>query len=103
MPHQSLQLMYSQVVEFHLDEAGLDVEWTDIDVPDLAARGEWEGNTETLLGQYQDISPPDLQVHQLKYLNGSRQFCQALMATVLLSAYMGFIAILLAKRCLSPN
>lgn len=32
-----------KVVEIHLDEAGLDVEWTDIDVPDLAGRGEWEG------------------------------------------------------------
>ena len=32
-----------QVVELHLDEAGLDVEWTDIEVPDLAGRGEWEG------------------------------------------------------------
>lgn len=32
-----------QVVEFHLDEAGLDVDWTDIEVPDLAGRGEWEG------------------------------------------------------------
>lgn len=33
----------TQVVELHLDEAGLDVEWTDIEVPDLASRGEWEG------------------------------------------------------------
>ncbi|KAF2487008.1 S-adenosyl-L-methionine-dependent methyltransferase [Neohortaea acidophila] len=35
--------VYTKVVEFHLDEAGLDVEWMDIDVPDLAGRGEWEG------------------------------------------------------------
>ncbi|KAK5168712.1 Arginine N-methyltransferase 2 [Saxophila tyrrhenica] len=35
--------VYTKVVELHLDEAGLDVEWTDIAVPDLAARGEWEG------------------------------------------------------------
>ncbi|KAK3724405.1 Arginine N-methyltransferase 2 [Vermiconidia calcicola] len=35
--------VYTKVVELHLDEAGLDVEWVDIDVPDLAGRGEWEG------------------------------------------------------------
>lgn len=35
--------VYTKVVEFHLDEAGLDVDWTDIEVPDLAGRGEWEG------------------------------------------------------------
>ena len=31
------------MVEIHLDEAGLDVQWTDISVPDLEGRGEWKG------------------------------------------------------------
>lgn len=35
--------VYTKVVELHLDEAGLEVEWTEIDVPDLKSRGEWEG------------------------------------------------------------
>ena len=36
-------LIRSQVVEMDLFEAGLDVEWEDIDVPDLASEGEWTG------------------------------------------------------------
>ncbi|KAI7648012.1 hypothetical protein KC318_g18228, partial [Hortaea werneckii] len=31
------------VVELDLFDAGLDVEWTDIAVPDLKSRDEWNG------------------------------------------------------------
>jgi len=32
-------------VELDLDEAGLDVEWEDIEIPDLQEAGEWKGIT----------------------------------------------------------
>ena len=35
--------VYTKVVELDLFEAGFDVEWTDVEVPDLEGRGEWEG------------------------------------------------------------
>ncbi|KAK3643871.1 Arginine N-methyltransferase 2 [Elasticomyces elasticus] len=35
--------VYTKVLELDLFEAGLDVEWTDIAVPDLKSRNEWDG------------------------------------------------------------
>ncbi|KAL8784620.1 MAG: hypothetical protein Q9213_003875 [Squamulea squamosa] len=35
--------VYGKVVELDLLEAGFDVEWTVVEVPDLERRGEWEG------------------------------------------------------------
>ncbi|KAK0914061.1 Arginine N-methyltransferase 2 [Friedmanniomyces endolithicus] len=35
--------VYTKVVEVDLFDAGLDVEWTDIAVPDLKSRNEWDG------------------------------------------------------------
>lgn len=35
--------VYTKVVELDLFDAGLDVEWTDIKVPDLKGRNEWDG------------------------------------------------------------
>lgn len=35
--------VYQKVVEMDLFEAGFDVEWEEIDVPDLEERGEWTG------------------------------------------------------------
>ncbi|KAK4548924.1 hypothetical protein LTR36_008697 [Oleoguttula mirabilis] len=35
--------VYTKVVELDLFDAGLDVEWTDIAVPDLKSRDEWNG------------------------------------------------------------
>ncbi|KAL8867191.1 MAG: hypothetical protein Q9174_005819 [Haloplaca sp. 1 TL-2023] len=35
--------VYTKVVELDLFEAGFDVEWTDVEVPDLEGKGEWEG------------------------------------------------------------
>ncbi|KAK3070533.1 Arginine N-methyltransferase 2 [Teratosphaeriaceae sp. CCFEE 6253] len=35
--------VYTKVVEVDLFEAGLDVEWTEIKVPDLKSRNEWDG------------------------------------------------------------
>lgn len=35
--------VYAKVVELDLFEAGFEVEWTRVDVPDLEAGGEWEG------------------------------------------------------------
>ncbi|KAF2859487.1 arginine N-methyltransferase 2 [Piedraia hortae CBS 480.64] len=35
--------VYTKVVEIDLYDAGLDVEWTDIKVPDLKGRDEWNG------------------------------------------------------------
>lgn len=35
--------VYAKVVELDLFEAGFEVEWTGVDVPDLESRGEWEG------------------------------------------------------------
>ncbi|KAI4192606.1 MAG: hypothetical protein LQ348_003097 [Seirophora lacunosa] len=35
--------VYAKVVELDLFEAGFDVEWTSVEVPDLEARGEWDG------------------------------------------------------------
>ena len=33
----------AQVVEMDLFEAGFDVEWEDISIPDLESQGEWSG------------------------------------------------------------
>ncbi|KAI4116450.1 MAG: hypothetical protein LQ341_007689, partial [Variospora aurantia] len=35
--------VYAKVVELDLFEAGFEVEWTNVEVPDLEERGEWEG------------------------------------------------------------
>ncbi|KAL8651722.1 MAG: hypothetical protein Q9210_003088 [Variospora velana] len=35
--------VYAKVVELDLFEAGFEVEWTSLEVPDLEERGEWEG------------------------------------------------------------
>ncbi|KAF2760039.1 arginine N-methyltransferase 2 [Pseudovirgaria hyperparasitica] len=35
--------VYKNVVEMDLLEAGFDVDWENIDIPDLVASGEWEG------------------------------------------------------------
>ncbi|KAK5114549.1 hypothetical protein LTR62_002484 [Meristemomyces frigidus] len=35
--------VYTKVVELDLFDAGLDVEWTDLKVPDLKSRNEWDG------------------------------------------------------------
>lgn len=35
--------VYTKVVEMDLFEAGFDVEWQTVDVPDLQQRGEWDG------------------------------------------------------------
>ncbi|KAL8836232.1 MAG: hypothetical protein Q9170_003009 [Blastenia crenularia] len=35
--------VYGKVVELDLFEAGFEVEWTGVQVPDLEGRGEWEG------------------------------------------------------------
>lgn len=35
--------VYAKVVELDLFEAGFEVEWTAVEVPDLEERGEWEG------------------------------------------------------------
>lgn len=35
--------VYGKVVELDLFEAGFEVEWTGVEVPDLAGKGEWEG------------------------------------------------------------
>ncbi|KAI4110948.1 MAG: hypothetical protein LQ339_000950 [Xanthoria mediterranea] len=35
--------VYGKVLELDLFEAGFEVEWTGVEVPDLEARGEWDG------------------------------------------------------------
>lgn len=35
--------VYQKVVEMDLFEAGFDVEWEEVDVPDLEREGEWDG------------------------------------------------------------
>ncbi|KAK3672136.1 Arginine N-methyltransferase 2 [Recurvomyces mirabilis] len=35
--------VYTKVVEVDLFDAGLDIEWTDLKVPDLKSRNEWDG------------------------------------------------------------
>lgn len=35
--------VYGKVLELDLFEAGFEVEWTGVEVPDLEAKGEWEG------------------------------------------------------------